>query len=744
MGGRFLALVGVMLGAAVALASPAATVPLGLNGTRGAAMSAHPNIILILSDDQSFDSVQKMPYVRSVSPPQGTWYRFNKAFINNATCCPSRATILTGLWSHHHGVEATGGAPAYDDSDTIATRLHSTGYATAFVGKYHLGSLASSVSRTYVPPGWDDWEAFAHNTAGWYYQYILNENGVLRNYGTAPDDYSTDVLRDKALSFISANAGRPFFLVYAPRAPHNNWIAAPRHLGYYKDEPVVHPPNFNEEDVTDKPAWWRTTQPRKVKDADGAHRLEWDTVLALDDAVRAIDNRVQTLGLMPDTIIVFMTDNGYAFGEHRYVGKACAYEECSRTPLLVKFGSHAEGWTFPQLIGNEDLAPTIADLAGSAPPTRTDGQSFAAMLRSRTTPPDWRDEILLHGLDNGDTDGDQQGHPPTFWGIRTARYKYIETALKDEVELYDLRADPYELRNVADKPEYADTRGELATRLLQLVLGGTGPSTAGTASVDATGTLEFDAGTRIGNRLTISRVDTFLTLSDSSAPIAAGAGCEQVRVSTVRCSQASVSRLLVNGGDSDDTIVTPNAVDASVNGGFGNDSLTSRSGSDRLSGDGGNDLLNGGTGPDVLIGGGGVDTVTYKRRGLDHPVEVDLSVQGAQDGGAEDGPPTARDTVVNVENVTGGAGPDLLTGNGAANELVGGGGSDRLFGMDGNDVIRASQDGSVDDVSCGAGSDVAFADATDTLRVSESDVCESVYRPALAVPILFGFVPVPG
>jgi N-acetylglucosamine-6-sulfatase len=733
MGGRFVALVAAMLGVAVALASPAATIPTGLNGARGtASMSTHPNIILILSDDQSFDSVQKMPYVRSISPPQGTWYRFDNAFINNATCCPSRATILTGLWSHHHGVEATGGAPAYDDSDTIATRLHAGGYATAFIGKYHLGSLTSTVSRTYVPPGWDDWEAFAHNTSGWYYNYVLNENGVIRSYGAAPGDYSTDVLRDKALSFISANADRPFFLVYAPRAPHNNWIAAPRHLGFYKDEPVVHSPNFNEEDVTDKPVWWRTTPPRKVTDADAVHRREWDTVLALDDAVRGIHNQVQTLGLMPNTIIMFMTDNGYAFGEHRYIGKACAYEECSRTPLLVKFGSHEEGWTFPQLIGNEDLAPTIADLAGTAAPTRTDGQSFAAMLRSRTTPPDWKHEILLHGLDNGDTDGDQQGHPPTFWGLRTPRYKYIETALTGEVELYDLRSDPYELQNLADRPEYASARSALASRLLQLVLGGTGPSTAGTAWVDAAGTLEFDAGTRIGNKLKISRAGTFLKLNDSAAPIAAGAGCEQVRVSTVRCSQAFVSRLLINGGDSDDTIVTPNAFGATVNGGVGNDSLTSRSGSDRLSGGEGKDLLNGGTGPDVLNGGGGVDTVTYKRRGPDRPVEVDLSVQGAQAGGAEDGPPGARDTVLNVENVIGGAGADLLSGNGTANELVGGAGSDRLLGLDGNDVIRAGGDGSVDDVSCGAGSDVAFADVNDTLLVSGSDVCESVLLTVLS------------
>jgi N-acetylglucosamine-6-sulfatase len=146
----------------------------------GSAQLNRPNIILILSDDQSFESVQKMPYLRSRIAPQGGWDRFDNAFINNATCCPSRATILTGLWLHHHLIEATGGAPAYDDSDTIATRLHAAGYRTGFVGKYHLSSrVTPNAGPTYVPPGWDDWHGFANNTQGWYYNYRLNQNGTL-------------------------------------------------------------------------------------------------------------------------------------------------------------------------------------------------------------------------------------------------------------------------------------------------------------------------------------------------------------------------------------------------------------------------------------------------------------------------------------------------------------------------------------------------------------------------------------
>jgi N-acetylglucosamine-6-sulfatase len=432
----------------------------------GSATSGHlqrPNIILIFSDDQSYESVEKMPFLRKRMPPQGGWYRFDRAFIQNPSCCPSRATVLTGQFSHHHGVEGTGQRPAYDDSDTIATRLDAAGYRTSFVGKYNLGKVGGTFDG-YIPPGWDD---FVEHPTGQnrYYDYRLYENGNPVDYGSDPEDYSTDVLRDHVLDFIDSSASsEPFFAIFAPRATHNGWVAAPRHLGHYADEPVEHVPNFNEEDVSDKPAWWQDLEPRKVTSIDNARRKQWDTALALDDAVKAIFQRTKDLGLMRNTVIVFMTDNGHAFGEHRLNGKVCAYEECARTPLLVKFGGHNEGRTFPQVVGNEDLAPTFAELAGTSPPDSTDGQSFATMLRDGITPPHWRNEILLRGY-NG---AEKPGLPPTFWGLRTRRQKYIETVGTGEVELYDLTVDPYELENVADDPEYAEIRARLAERLEQL------------------------------------------------------------------------------------------------------------------------------------------------------------------------------------------------------------------------------------------------------------------------------------
>jgi arylsulfatase A-like enzyme len=413
-----------------------------------------------------------MPYLYSHTPQGGGgWYRFDNAFINNPTCCPSRATILTGRYSHHTHVETSSGVPKFDESDTIGTRLHDAGYRTGYIGKYHLGALTKEPLE-YIPPGWDDWQTFAKNTTdgsggGWYFNWSENDNGTMVGYGDQPADYSTDVLRAQARHFIdrSANSGQPFFMIYAPRGPHNNWIAAPRHVGHYANEPVSFPPSWNE-DTSDKPAWWAERPAVAAKNRIGPMRKEWDTLLSVDDAINAIHGKVQRLGLMRNTVIFFMADNGYSFGEHRWGPKRCVYDSCSRTPLYVKYGGHSEGWTFPQIVGNEDLAATFADLAGTSPPVNGDGQSFASMLQSHGAPPGWDNEELLRSA-HPNTENDP-GQPPDAWGIRTPGYMYAETTVTGEKELYDLTTDPYELQNVARDPLYSAVEAELQARMREL------------------------------------------------------------------------------------------------------------------------------------------------------------------------------------------------------------------------------------------------------------------------------------
>jgi N-acetylglucosamine-6-sulfatase len=449
-------LIALLLGLSVAAAGLQAA-----DGMAGQAAAKRPNIVLILTDDQSYESVAVMPYVSRLAG----WYTFTNAYINNSTCCPSRATILTGQWSHHHGVETTAGAPRFDDHSTLATWLDRAGYRTALVGKYHLGNVNEKKIDNYIPPGWDEWYGW-HGITGSeaYYNYTLNQNGTLKHYGSAARDYSTDVLSRIATAFIrrSAASTAPFFLYFAPRGPHNPWIAAPRHLDAFRDKPVAHAPNYNEADMSDKPAWWRALPLRRPSNLDNARRKEWATLLSVDDAVRAIVTTLTERGLMKNTVVVFMTDNGYAFGEHRHLGKICPYEECNKTPLMMWYPGGTPR-RVPQLVSNVDIAPTFAALAGISPGAAVDGHSLVPLLRSAGNP--WPYGLLLRGYKQ------QNGRPsdiPTFWGIRFGRYKYIETVSTGETELYDLKADPFELSNVAGRPQYASIRASLARRLARL------------------------------------------------------------------------------------------------------------------------------------------------------------------------------------------------------------------------------------------------------------------------------------
>jgi N-acetylglucosamine-6-sulfatase len=420
-----------------------------------------PNVIVILTDDQDYsaETIAKMPYLST----RAGWYRFDRAFVNNSTCCPSRATFLSGQWSHHTGVESTSSAPLFGDADTIATRLDAAGYRTGWFGKYHLGGSVPQ-SATYIPPGWD---AFVDHKAddGPYFDYTLNDNGTLVHYGSTAADYSTDVLAAKTLSFVDGaiSSGAPFFAVFAPRAPHNNWTPAPRHAGRYANASVTFPPSWNE-DTSDKPAWWASRPQARAANRTGPMRKEWETLLAVDEAVRALHEKVQKRGVMNNTVIVFTTDNGYAFGEHRWGQKRCVYDSCSKVPLYVKYGGHSEGTVFDAIVGNEDYAATFAELAGVSPPAGSDGQSMVPMLQMKRTTPGWESQELLHSANPGN----DAGYPPDAWGIRAPGYLYVETTRTGEVELYDLAVDPYQLENVAADPLYLNVRTDLHSRLAAL------------------------------------------------------------------------------------------------------------------------------------------------------------------------------------------------------------------------------------------------------------------------------------
>jgi N-acetylglucosamine-6-sulfatase len=434
-----------------------------------------PNIIIILSDDQTLDSLPHdppvMPYLQgAVQDPSEYWTTFTNAFLSTPLCCPSRATILTGEYSHHTGVRTNYDGANLDESSTIATWLHDSGYRTGLIGKYLNGYPFGH--SPYVPVGWDRWLAKVQGKQGsLYYDYVFSDQGFAVAHGHAPQDYSTDVETAAAVDFIRTTpADQPFFLEVTPSAPHRPWTPAPQDVGAYAQMPIFEPPSFGETDVSDKPAWVRELPPYTTEQRLALleiRRRAFEAVRGVDRMVAGVIQALRDKGALDDTVVFFLTDNGLSLGEHRWVGKTCPYEECIRTPFAVRDPWVPAG-TRTNLVSNVDLAPTIADLAGVRPGNPVDGVSLLTLLdptRQGVTP--WRASVFLEYV--GDA------HVPGWTAIRTADFLYVEYAT-GERELYDLTgsigpADPYELTNQAANPDYAQMARELASRLALLRAG---------------------------------------------------------------------------------------------------------------------------------------------------------------------------------------------------------------------------------------------------------------------------------
>jgi arylsulfatase A-like enzyme len=398
--------------------------------------------------------------------PSDSWIRFPNAFINTPLCCPSRASLLTGLYSHDTGVRNNATGALIDESSTLATWLHDSGYETALFGKY-LNDYPFD-RGPYVPPGWDSWLAKEQGPQTTTYEgYTLVEDGTPIRFGTSPGDYLTTVLTDEAASFIrNAPADRPFFAWFAPTAPHYPWTPAPGDRGAFDSMRISQPPSVPEGNISDKPRWVRDLPPlgagiraQLLED----RRLEYETLLSVDRSVRALVDALAARGALENTAIFFLTDNGYSFGEHGWVTKPCPYEECIATPFLVRYPgetAHAD----PSLVSNVDLAPTVAGIAGVRAPA-VDGRSLLPQLTG--APPSSRNGVLIEWAGG-------YGIPP-FWEVRTKELAYVELET-GERELYDIggvvgSADPYELRNRAGDPAYAAVRKRLAHLLARLKAG---------------------------------------------------------------------------------------------------------------------------------------------------------------------------------------------------------------------------------------------------------------------------------
>jgi len=450
------------------------------------------NIIFILADDHRYDAMGFMNKIKGLQTPgmdrlakEGV--HIKNAFVSTALCSPSRASILTGQYAHTHTV-VDNEAALPSNLVFFPSYLQKSGYQTAFVGKWHMGNTDDQPQ-----PGFDHWISFQGQ--GVYYNPTFNVDG--KRIKQAEGSYITDLLTDYALEWLNkTNKSKPFFLYLSHKGVHAEFYPAKRHEGKYADVPVVCPPSMYLTATDSSKTYGIPTPPgSKVNTRDipnwvRAQRYSWhgvdymyhgtikfddfyrrylETLQAVDESIERIINWVVSHGLKDNTMIVYMGDNGFSFGEHGLIDKRHAYEESMRVPLLV----WAPGMVKPnsvteQIIMNVDLAPTFLDLAGIAKPKQMQGFSFAEILGGKGVT--WqRDKVFYEYYWEA-----AFPQTPTTFAIRTERYKYIYyNGIWDINELYDLQADPYEMNNLIRDPAYQQTGMKLRTELFNW-LGQTG------------------------------------------------------------------------------------------------------------------------------------------------------------------------------------------------------------------------------------------------------------------------------
>ena len=366
-----------------------------------------PNIVFVLTDDLDAAEIQYMPNLKSLITDQGI--TFSNYFVSMSLCCPSRSTTLRGQYPHNTQIlgnqPPTGGFQKFyqlgEEKSTIAVWLQAAGYRTMLAGKY-LNGYPEQNNVKYIPPGWNEWYVAVHGDAYSEFNYTLNENGKQVVYRNKPEDYGTDVYVNKAVDFIqrSAQDGKPFFVYLAPYAPHAPYTPAPRHANLFPDLIAPRTPNYDEADVSDKPAFIHDrpllTQ-RQMDMIDQVYRKRLQSLQAVDEGIEMIVNTLKANGQLDNTYIFFTSDNGYHLGNHRQVvGKIAPYEEELRVTMIVRGPGVPAGRTLEHLTGNVDLAPTWADLAGAQAADFVDGRSLVPLMRDSPPPPSqWRQAFAL-------------------------------------------------------------------------------------------------------------------------------------------------------------------------------------------------------------------------------------------------------------------------------------------------------------------------------------------------------------
>ena len=484
----------------LALALSALTCSTFLSGTALAADAPQrPNILFIMSDDHGYQAISsygsKINQTPNIDRIAKQGMRFERAFVTNSICGPCRAVILTGKYNHLNGYPRNEGA-FNGAQQTVAKLLQKSGYQTAIVGKWHLGS---------DPTGFDHWEILQGQ--GPYYNPALKSAAGLKRH----EGYTTEIITDRALAWLkeTRDPNKPFFLMYQHKAPHRNWQPGPKYLDRYKDVKIPEPATLfddyagrgsaakdqemtiskhlsphdlklakqgdltpAQQEVFDK-AYAEENKALAEAKLTGDDRTRWNfqryakdylrCVDAVDDNVGRVLDYLEETGLDKNTVVIYTSDQGWWLGEHGWYDKRWMYEESFRTPLLIRWPGHIQpGSVNTDMVMNLDFAQTFLEIAGEKQPDDMQGRSLVPVLEGKT-PADWRKSVYYHYYEFP-----QPHHVHPHYGVRTERYKLIHFYTLNEWELYDLEKDPHEMRSVYADPAYAKTVAEMKTQLTEL------------------------------------------------------------------------------------------------------------------------------------------------------------------------------------------------------------------------------------------------------------------------------------
>lgn len=484
-------IIGRVLASVIALAATFSTASLSA-AAEDSTGPRHPNVVFVLCDDLRWDSLGcaghpqvKTPHVDHLAS-EGV--RFSNAFCTTSLCSPSRASILSGLYAHRHGV--VNNFTEFPTSiDSLPRALQRGGYETAYIGKWHMGE-----DNDEKRPGFDYFAS--HKGQGKYFDTEFNVDGERRTLA----GYYTTAVTELALDWLRRDRKKPFFLMIGQKAPHSFYTPEPKYAHTFDDVKIEYPASAFQ--LTDKPDWikarlstwhgiygplfeWRKKfpdeSPAAVRDFAAMQRAYWGTILSVDDSVGRLVAELKRQGVYDDTIFVFMGDNGLLAGEHGMVDKRTMHEPSIRIPLIVRYPGLVPA-TKPVVEESQvltlDMAPSLLELCGAPALPKTDGRSWVSLVRSpaegggdaKSPARDWRTAWLYeYNYEK------QFPYTPNIRGVRTARWKYMHYPHGDggpdrhKAELYDLQVDPGELHNLIDDSQHAvvlkDLREKLANQL---------------------------------------------------------------------------------------------------------------------------------------------------------------------------------------------------------------------------------------------------------------------------------------